>query len=220
MSLANNHTLDYGIDGLADMMAHLRENGIASAGAGIDGEAARAPVILVRNGVRVAILSYVNVPVERTGFDTKSWAAGTLTPGIAWGEPEAISSDVKAARALADVVVVMLHVGLEGQPAVLPLQTELAHAAVDAGAGLVLMTHSHVLETVERYNGGLIAYSLGNFVFDGFGLPANYSAIFRATITLHGVESYDWVPVVVTYGLPRMATDNEAAEILPRLREK
>src|SRR4030095_16872989 len=113
-----------------------------------------------------------------------------------------------------------LHVGLEGQPAILPLQTELAHAAVDGGAALVLGTHSHVLETVERYNGGLIAYSLGNFVFDGFGFPANYSAIFRATICLHGVENYDWVPVVVSFGLPRLATENEAAEILPRVREK
>jgi poly-gamma-glutamate synthesis protein (capsule biosynthesis protein) len=220
VGLANNHTLDYGIDGLADMMARLRENGIASAGAGIDAEAARAPVILVRNGVRVAILSYVNVPQERTGFDTRSWAADILTPGVAWAEPAVITADVQAARALADVVIVMLHVGLEGQPAVLPLQTELGHAAVDAGAALVLMTHSHVLESVERYNGGLIAYSLGNFVFDGFGLPANYSAIFRATLGLHGVESYDWVPVVVSYGLPRLATANEAAEILPRLQER
>jgi poly-gamma-glutamate synthesis protein (capsule biosynthesis protein) len=220
VGLANNHTLDFGIDGLGDMMARLRENDIAAAGAGIDGTAARAAVILVRNGVRVAILSYVNVPVERTGFDTRSWAAGVLTPGIAWGEADTIRADVQAARALADVVVVMLHVGLEGQPAVLPLQTELAHAAVDAGAALVLGTHSHVLESVERYNGGLIAYSLGNFVFDGFGFPANYSAIFRATISLHGVESYDWVPVVVSFGLPRLATENDAAEILPRVREK
>ncbi len=220
VGLANNHTLDYGIDGLADMMARLRENGIASAGAGVDAEAARAPVILVRNGVRVAILAYANVPVERTGFDTRSWAADILTPGIAWAEPGTITADVQSARALADVVIVMLHVGLEGQPSILPLQTELAHAAVDAGAALVLGTHSHVLQTVERYNGGLIAYSLGNFVFDGFGLPANYSAIFRATISLHGVESYDWVPVVVSFGLPRLATANEAAEILPRVREK
>jgi poly-gamma-glutamate synthesis protein (capsule biosynthesis protein) len=220
VGLANNHTLDYGIDGLADMMARLRENGIASAGAGIDGTAARAPVILVRNGVRIAILSYVNVPVERTGFDTRSWAADILTPGIAWAEPETVRADVQAARALADIVIVLLHVGLEGQPAVLPLQIELAHAAVDGGAALVLGTHSHVLETVEHYNGGLIAYSLGNFVFDGFGLPANYSAIFKATISLHGVESFDWVPIVVSYGLPRLATANEATEILPRVRER
>jgi poly-gamma-glutamate capsule biosynthesis protein CapA/YwtB (metallophosphatase superfamily) len=220
VGLANNHALDYGIDGLADMLARLRVSGIAASGAGVDAAAARSPVILVRNGVRVGFLSYVNVPVEgRTGFDTRSWAADDHTPGLAWGEPQAITTDVQNARALADVVIVMLHVGHEGRAEVIPLQAELAHAAIDAGAALVVGAHSHVLQGVERYGGGLIAYGLGNFVFDGFAIPSNYSAIFSATISLHGVESHKWIPVVVDHGLPRLATEAEAAQILPRVEE-
>ena len=221
LSLANNHSMDYGIDGLADMLARLREGGLNSVGAGADAEAAQAPVILERNGVHVAFQAYVSVPAEgRTGFDTRSWAAGVEKPGVAWGEPDTIAKDVVAAKTLADVVVVLLHAGLESRFEVNTIQRALAHAAVDAGASLVLGAHSHTLQPVERYKGGIIAYSLGNFVFDGFTTPSNYSAIFRATLTPTGVESYQWVPVVIENGLPRLATTGEAALILPLLQEQ
>ena len=219
VGLGNNHSLDYGTAALADMLGRLRESGIAYAGAGADAEAARAPAILDRNGVRIAFLSYVNVPVEsRTAFDTRSWAAGIETPGVAWADPAAIAQDVAQARTLADVVVVLLHSGLEGSSLYTTLQQTLAHTAIDAGAALVLGSHSHVLQPVERYKGGLIAYSLGNFVFDGFLDPSNYTAIFSATLTPLGVTSYEWVPVVIDHGLPRLATPDEAALILPRVR--
>jgi poly-gamma-glutamate capsule biosynthesis protein CapA/YwtB (metallophosphatase superfamily) len=221
LSLANNHSMDYGIDGLADMLARLREGGLDSVGAGADAEAAQAPVILQRNGVHVAFLAYVNVPVEGgTGFDTRSWAAGMEKPGVAWGEPGTVAKDVTAAKTLADVVVVLLHAGLESRFEVNTVQRTLARTAVDAGATLVLGTHSHTLQPVERYKGGLIAYSLGNFVFDGFTTPSNYSAIFTATLTPTGVESYNWEPVVIQNGLPRLATTDEAAVILPMLQEQ
>ena len=122
-------------------------------------------------------------------------------------------------RTLADVVIVLLHAGFEGRSEVTPLQSELAHTAVDAGAALVVGAHAHVLQPVERYHDGVIAYGLGNFVFDGFLAPSNYSAIFTATLSLHGVDSYSWVPVMVEHGLPRLATPAEAAQILPRVEE-
>ncbi len=221
LGLANNHSMDYGIDGLADMLTLLREGGIGTVGAGANAEAARAPLIVTRNGVHVAFLSYVNVPVEsRTNFDTRSWAADVERPGVAWAEPDVVAKDVAAAKTLADVVVVLLHAGLEGRVEVNSIQRTLAHAAVDAGAALVLGSHSHTLQPVERYNGGLIAYSLGNFVFDGFAPPSNYSAIFMATLTPRGVDSYSWVPVVLENGLPRLATSDEATHILPLVQEQ
>ena len=219
LSLANNHSMDYGLDGLADMLARLREAGLNTVGAGADAEAAEAPVILERNGVHVAFLAYVNVPVEsRTTFDTHAWAAAVEKPGVAWGDPAVIAKDVAEAKTLADVVVVLLHSGLESSLAVDSIQRTLAHAAVDAGAALVIGAHSHTLQPVEHYKDGIIAYSLGNFVFDGFTTPSNYSAIFTATLTPTGVDSYDWIPVVIEKGLPRLATPAEAAEILPLVR--
>ena len=221
LSLANNHSMDYGIDGLADMVTRLRQAGVGAVGAGADAETARAPLIVTRNGLHVAFLAYVNVPVEsRTDFDTRSWEAGVEKPGVAWAETDVISKDVTAAKTVADVVVVLLHAGIEGQGQVAPIQRTLAHAAVDAGAALVIGSHSHTLQPVERYKSGIIAYSLGNFVFDGFAIPSNYSAIFTATLTPLGVDTYAWVPVVVDHGFPRLATSGEAALILPLVREQ
>jgi gamma-polyglutamate biosynthesis protein CapA len=115
------------------------------------------------------------------------------------------------------VVVVMLHFGLEGRPQVTADQERLARAAVDAGAGLVLGAHAHVLQRVEEYGDGLIVYNLGNFVFDGFAAPSNYSAIFSATLTPTGVSDYTFVPVMVDKGVPRLASPEEAAVVTARL---
>jgi poly-gamma-glutamate synthesis protein (capsule biosynthesis protein) len=215
VSFANNHSLDFGFEALSDTRQLLAERGIAGAGAGADEAAARAPVVVERNGLRVAFLAYVEVPVEtRSGFDTRTWMAAADAPGIAWADPEHITADVAAARAQSDVVVVLLHFGLEGRTEITRAQRAEARAAIDAGAALVLGSHPHVLQGVERYNGGLIAYSLGNFVFEGFTLPENYSAIFAATLTRDGVGEYDWIPVVIEEGLPRLATPEEAPHVL------
>jgi hypothetical protein len=214
VALANNHSLDYGVEALADMLPRLRALGIETVGAGADGEAARAPVILERNGLRVAFLGYVDVPIEgRTGFDTRSWEAGPDQPGLAWADPAQMQFDIASARLKADVVVVVMHFGLEGRRDVTDEQQALARGAIDAGAALVLGAHAHVLQPVEAYNDGLIVYGLGNFVFDGFAPPSTYSALFTARLSRAGVVDYAWVPVMVDHGLPRLATAAEAAVI-------
>ncbi len=218
VGLANNHALDYGPEALADTLAILAQYGIAPVGVGPNAAAARAPVVIERRGLRVAFLAYVDVPVEtRTGFDTRRWIATESAPGVAWADVEHISADVQAARAQADVVVVLLHAGWESH-AIIRAQRVAARAAIDAGAALVLGSHPHVLQGVERYADGLIVYSLGNFVFDGFTFPENYSAIFTATLTPDGVGDYNWIPVVVEGGLPRLASPEEAPESLVRVQ--
>ena len=219
VSLANNHALDYGIEGLMGMLQRLGERDISVVGAGAGESAAREAVILTRNGLRVAFLAYVDVPVEsRTGFDTRSWIASAGTPGVAWADLDHISADVASARTRADVVVVMFHFGLEGRAQITAAQRAQARAAIDAGAALVLGTHPHVLQPTELYHGGFIAYSLGNFVFDGFTLPENYSAIFTAMLTREGVKEYAWIPIVIEDGLPRLAAPDEAPVVLARVR--
>ena len=211
VSLANNHSLDYGVTALADMLPSLRELGIETVGAGADNVAARAPVMVTRNGLRMAFLAYVDVPVEgRLGFDTRSWEAGPDRPGLAWAVPGDMQFDIASARLKADVVVVLMHFGLEGQSEFTAHQQSLAHTAIDAGAALVLGAHSHVLQPIEHYNGGLIAYSLGNLVFDGFAPPATYSALFAVTLTPAGAAEYEIIPLYVDHGLPRLASETEA----------
>lgn len=194
VSLANNHILDYGPDALADTVALLDARGIGHAGAGADSDRARAPVIVTGGGLRVAFLSYVDVPLEWRGFDTREWEAGAGTPGVAWLHIGNLAADVAAARKLADVVVVLMHFGFEEQYSPSETQRAQARAAIDAGAALVIGHHSHVLQPVEWYGNGLIAYSLGNFVFDGWDNPSNETAILFAELSDEGVLSYRMAP--------------------------
>ncbi len=203
VSLANNHTFDYGPAALADTGAALEARGIAHAGAGASAAAARAPAVVTRNGLRIAFLSYVDVPVEWGGFDTRQWEATADTPGVAWLNVDHVEADVRAARAVAELVVVLMHFGFENEFAPSDAQRFQARAAIDAGAALVIGHHPHVLQPAEWYGSGLIVYSLGNFVFDGWDNPSNESAILLVDLTELGVASFLFVPVMIDgTGLP------------------
>jgi poly-gamma-glutamate synthesis protein (capsule biosynthesis protein) len=220
VTLANNHAGDFGFDALLDTQARLSAAGILAVGAGRNAAEAHTPVVVERNGVRIAFLAYVDVlPETRSGFDTRVWIAGADTSGVAWAYPAEIVNDVTQAKTQADVVIVLLHFGLEGRAEVALAQRTAARAAIEAGAALVIGAHPHLLQSVERHKNGLIAYSLGNFVFDQFTPPQTYAAIFAATLTPQGVQEYNWIPVVIEDGLPRLATADEAQKILPMVAE-
>ena len=205
VSLANNHSLDYGPESLAETRALLGERGILGIGAGPNRAAAHAPATIAREGLTIAFLAYVDVPVERGGFDPRAWTATGETSGVAWLDIPAMAEEIAAARREADLVVVLLHFGFEWEPEPSDAQRGQARAAIDAGAALVIGSHPHVLQPVERYGDGLIAYSLGNFVFDGFWDPANDSAILLAELTAAGVADWELVPVTIADGVPALA---------------
>lgn len=202
LSLANNHAMDYGYAGLADTQAALSRSGIVTVGAGLNASAAHAPVMIERNGLRLAFLAYVDVIPELSGFDPRSWIATETSPGITWADPDKIKADVSAARLQADLVIVLLHSGYEINSAVSTNQRLDAHAAIDAGAALVLGSHPHLLQTIEKYHGGLIAYSLGNFVFDNYKGIENATIILRVILDRSGFISWNYIPVLIENGLP------------------
>lgn len=227
VSLANNHTLDYGPDALIDTMVAASASGVAHVGAGQDEVSTYVPAFLDVRGVRLAFLAYANVSPE-AGFDTRELAAGPAKPGVAWATVEAVQRDVAAARQRADHVIVSFHFGDEYRPAPNAFQRELARAAIDAGASLVLGHHPHVLQGVEDYRGGLIAYSLGNFVFDldevdlaNMGPEPIFSMILEVRLSKTKVLGWDATPVVLDPALdrPRPADAGEATVFEGRLRE-
>lgn len=216
VSLANNHALDYGQEGLQEAQKLLGGQGIASIGAGKDYEAAHAPAILERNGLRLAFLGYVNVPEERDGFDPRAWTATRDHFGVAWADPQAMVVDIRKAKSQADVVIVLLHAGFEIGEYMSTLsgdQREAAHAAIDAGAAVVIGSHPHQLEAIELYHGGLIAYSLGNFVFDDYRGIANASIILQVRLDRNGFEGYTYVPILIDNGLPHAIPDEQVPAI-------
>ncbi|MFA6603940.1 MAG: CapA family protein [Patescibacteria group bacterium] len=161
LSLANNHVPNFGAAGILETLKYLDAAAVAHAGAGADATAARAPAIVERSGLRFAFLAYNDADVVPAGY-----FAAADHPGTAAMDIENLKADIAAARAAADIVVVSMHSGTEYVPDPNRRQTAFAHAAIDAGADLVIGHHPHVVQTVETYAGKPIIYSLGNFVFD------------------------------------------------------
>lgn len=218
LALANNHSLDYGVAGLNETIRLLDEAGIQHPGAGANAADAHRPVIQTVRDVRLAFLSYVDVPKERGGFVTASWRAGVDKPGVAWAHPKQITTDVAAARQESDLVIVLLHSGYEGSEKSNAIQRAAARAAIDAGAALVIGSHPHVLQGVEYYDRGVIVYSLGNFVFDGL-YKRSETAILHVTLSRDGVEAIKWIPIVLRNGLPEKASKAQGEAILKRLAQ-
>jgi poly-gamma-glutamate synthesis protein (capsule biosynthesis protein) len=159
VSEANNHAYDWGPAALADTLGRLHAIGIRTVGAGENTLEAHHPTVVDLDGLRVAFLAYVNI-------DPQEAAAGAEHPGVAWLDLEQVTSDIRFARNLADLVVVCPHWGVEYATAPTRQQQELARRMVDAGADLIVASHPHVVQPLEQYRGRWIAYSLGNFIFD------------------------------------------------------
>jgi len=170
VSLANNHSLDYGSEGLADTIAALDKVGVQHAGAGENLSIARRAAVLERNGLKVAFLAY------SLTFPEEFWAT-TSQAGTVFGYREVVENDIKVAKQNADIVVASFHWGQESKTELRPYQVALGHAAIDAGASLVIGHHPHILQGVERYKHGVILYSMGNFAFGSYSRKAKVSAL-------------------------------------------
>ncbi len=214
VSLANNHAMDYGPEALLQGIDLLKAADVAAVGAGENYTAAHRPYLTEINGLKLAVLGYVNVGMEGSPpyFVTESWTATETAPGVAWANPEEIMADVTAVRDQTDLIIVILHSGLEyvEQPA--PEQIAAAYAAIDAGADVVIGHHSHILQGIEYYKDGVIVYSLGNFAFQIDGDPG--TAILNVWLDGDGVRSLELIPAIVQEsGQPRLATPEEAEPI-------
>ncbi|HJX63027.1 MAG TPA: CapA family protein [Polyangia bacterium] len=200
VSLANNHSADFGAAGLLQTMDRLRAARVQFFGAGKNLGEAHRPLMVERKRVRVALLGY-------NEFQPRWFEAGPSTPGVAWSEDEQILRDMKTARSAgAHIVIPVIHWGWEHETVPRPRQRELARALIDAGADAVIGGHPHVTQGAEIYRGKLILYSLGNLVFNGFdSQEANTGWLLNLTLDRRGVRH--WHTTVVRLderGLPRV----------------
>src|SRR5258706_51637 len=159
VSLANNHIADFGDQGILDTLQNLDRWGIAHGGAEADLDSARAPSLLQAGGTSVAILGYDTIKA--------AYGATATSPGSNQMSVARVTADVKAARAAgAGLVIVVPHWGVEYSATTTALQRRLAHAAIDAGADIVIGSHTHWAGGMEVYKGRPGFYSLGDFVFN------------------------------------------------------
>ncbi|WP_027088112.1 CapA family protein [Cohnella panacarvi] len=213
LSLANNHTMDYGWEGLSDTMDALDEAGIRHAGSGNDDIEAFTPAYVEAGGKNVAFVGLTQVVPK------VEWKADRKHPGLAeaYSFERAVAA-VKEARGNADVVVVMVHWGKEREDMPVKQQQSLARALIDAGADLVVGSHPHVLQGFESYKGKWIAYSLGNFVFPGMSPPTTAeTGILTATCKTGGECSLHFAPMIAKLAQPKPMDAETGKALLARL---
>jgi poly-gamma-glutamate synthesis protein (capsule biosynthesis protein) len=207
-SMANNHGMDFGRVGLEDSLAAEQGSGFPIIGIGHDANEAYAPYEAVIKGQRIAVFAATQVLDANL---ISSWTATDNQPGLASAKNvDRLTAAVAAARAGHDTVVVFLHWGIEKQTCPSGDQKALARRLVDAGADIVVGSHSHRVEGGGRLDGALVDYGLGNFVFYAKPGPAATSGVLTVTATGRDIESYAWHPAEIHDGVAR-PLDGDAA---------
>ncbi|MFH1379027.1 MAG: CapA family protein [bacterium] len=212
VDLANNHSGDYGEESFIETMRVFKEHGLLFSGAGMNIEESRKPVIIERNGLVIAFLSYSNT------LPDDFWATKT-SPGVTPAYLDYISADVGSAKMNADIVVVCYHGGDERSERPKQSQIDIAHAAIDAGASLVLGHHPHVLQGIEMYKGVPIIYSLGNFMFLSLAKQCYDSMIVTAQLSRKGIETLEVIPVRIGDACIVIPSDEHKMKILHTVQE-
>ncbi len=188
VTLANNHILDAGADGVLDTIAACRAAGLAVVGAGVDQSAAETPLILEANGRRLGIIACA---------EREFSIAGLQSPGAAALDPWRTPAIVRGLAPQVDAVIVILHGGSEHAESPRPGLVTACRSLVDAGADAVVCHHSHVAGPVEVYGHAPIFYGLGNFLFPDTsemaqGWRRGYAVGLR--VTARGVQDFRLLP--------------------------
>jgi len=158
-NLSNNHILDYGEEGVSSTMDALDQEGILHFGYGPDLSSAKKMKVVTVNGLKVGFVGYTDLVIDSPFYASED------TRGIAKFELPTAIYETAMNKSLVDILVICLHWGVEYFHLPTPDQMENARHLIDAGADIVIGHHPHTLQGIERYKAGLIAYSLGNFVF-------------------------------------------------------
>ncbi len=213
VSLANNHSMNFGTLGLVDTLDVLDQHGITPFGAGADLAAARQPGIFTVKGLTLAVLGY-------DGITPDEYGAGPDWAGTCPLDRALLVEDIAAAKAAgADLVIPFFHWSEEYVAVPSAAMRRVAHEAIDAGAGLVVGSHPHWVQGVEWYRGAPILYSLGNFVFDQEWSLETKQGMFTEIVLRGGKPvRVRLVPVLIEdYSRPRILNGAEALAVLNRV---
>lgn len=162
VSLANNHTMDYGPAAFIEQMDLLSTAGILQFGGGLNVEDAFTPRYVEVDGTTIALLAFNSIENYVTD-------AGPGVAGSAYFDMDRSLSAVRAARQNADIVTVYAHWGLENNSVINDWQRSWAYMFIDAGADIVWGSGPHLQQGEETYAGKPIYYAIGNFAVAGFG---------------------------------------------------
>jgi poly-gamma-glutamate capsule biosynthesis protein CapA/YwtB (metallophosphatase superfamily) len=220
MSLANNHVGDYGDRALRQTLSRFEVPGIKTVGAGRNLTAARRPVIIERDGVRIGFLAVDSIgetpAATRTQAGTNRLNMPPRTGPLNRSQLQRISSDIRALSNRVDVAVVLTHWGRQYTHRPESSQRVAAQAFADAGADLVIGGHPHWVQGLEMAGSAVVVHSLGNFIFDMDFQSKTREGIFLEIVLWDGaVKAVEPVPYLIDDAFtPRLITGDRAQSIL------
>ena len=202
VSIANNHSFDYGAEGFRDTIDGLNKYQLNFVGGGLSQAEAYKPLIIDVRGVKIAIL----------GFAKVNGGPGSLAykflPGTTDGYNEKLTKDaVLLAKSQADYVVILTHWGEENSTSPRTLEIESGRKWLSYGADLIVGSHPHVLQPIKRFGDKEIAYSLGNFIFYSHSNLNNKTGIYQVRLDASGkFMKSNFIPMTInsTTGMPSL----------------
>jgi poly-gamma-glutamate capsule biosynthesis protein CapA/YwtB (metallophosphatase superfamily) len=213
VTMANNHGLDYGPDGLEETLAVARQqDDHFLIGIGGDDVEAFTPFTVEVKGQRIAVIGATQV------LDSSligAWTATADHGGLASAKRvDRLVQEVEAARATSDTVVVFLHWGIEKMTCPSLDQQQLAQTLVDAGADIVVGGHAHRIQGGGRLGDALVHYGLGNFLFKENSAEGARTGVLTVTVTGRHIDEYEWTPGRISGSVPQPLTGPDAASEL------
>ena len=217
VSLANNHSLDFGPTGLQETTATLDAAGIAHVGAGNNAHEAAAPVITTVHGITIGILGITD--------NEPGWQASENKPGInyiAVGNIQKVKPMIEALRPQVDLLVVTTHWGPNMRQRPTQAFQDFAHALIDTGVDIIHGHSAHIFQGIEIYKNKLILYDTGDFVDDYRVNPTlrnDHSFFFQVTIGKTGVKYLTLTPIIISNMQALVATGPEKRLIIQRMQK-
>ena len=215
-SMANNHGLDYGLEGLRDSLAAAKRYRLPLIGIGLDDAQAYRPFRRTVNGQRIAVIGATQVLDDEL---ISAWTAGPGKPGLASAKnvPRLLRA-VRAVRKTSETVVVFLHWGVELEQCPSADQRQLAKQLVAAGADVVVGGHAHRVQGAGRLGRAVVGYGLGNFAWYGTSELSTQTGVLLVTVDGRRVVSYRWAPARIVDGVPHPLSGAERGRALSAWR--
>ncbi|WP_347551782.1 CapA family protein [Pseudalkalibacillus hwajinpoensis] len=214
VSLANNHAMDYGREGLYETINHLNNAGIDYVGAGLNQQEAYLPHSLTLQNQSVDILAFSHV------LPSISWYADE-TGGIASGyQEERVFNQIVQSSRQSDTTIVYIHWGVERSPMPNKAIQNYAHRMIDAGADVVIGSHPHVLQGVEYYNNKPVVYSLGNFLFPDYVEGDSADSVIAQIEVFKDSYSLKLIPCIIKESKVTIADEFNALRISEKVIQR
>lgn len=211
VSIANNHAYDYGEEAFFDMLDYLKKYDIPYVGGGKNIDEAKAPYYFILNGYKIAFIA-----ASRAEKNVITPKATESNSGVFWAyAPTLLIETIREVKKSSDYVILLIHWGREESSTLENVQVDTGKRYIDAGADLVVGSHAHTLQGMEFYNGKLISYNLGDFIFNR---ETKDTGILSISIDEYGNFKYKFTPCMQSNYKTTLLEGSEKDRVIDKMR--